>query len=206
MAKKPAAQESATVTDELLRLIELAATTAASKVYADGAGRADHYRAIEKLLYNYKRLETLVRNEEEYLTVESHDKSKSVVVFSPNGGAYRTVEEVAEEIARDRLLKYERTCSNFREVEQVINLFREIKEFIVIRMYYMGEDADGNERDPSAPRYTWEDIALELSARNMLKNEKTARRWRKNLINDMAVCMFGRAGAMTVGQCRHRNV
>lgn len=204
MAKQ---QRAAVFTERETELIELVAATAAAKVYADGAGgQIDHYRIIEKLLYNYKRLETLVKNEEEYLTVEHHGRSKSVVVFMPSGGIRQTEEEVAGEIARERLLHYEKTAANFREVEKVINLFRERKEFIVIRMYYMGEDPDGNARKPSAPQYTWEDIALELSARDILKDEKTARRWRKNLINDMAVCMFGRAGAMTVGQYRHRNI
>ena len=190
-------------TERELEMIELSAVAAARGIGVNTpGGAADHYRIVEKLLYNFKRLETLVKNDEQYLTVEQHGKSKSVVVYTPSGGAYRTEDEIAGDVARERLINYERTAANFREVEKVIDLFRESKEFIVIRMYYFNEDPEGNPRKPEAPRYTWEEITVELSDRCILKDEKTARRWRTNLINDIAVCMFGVAGAVTVGKYR----
>jgi hypothetical protein len=205
MAKKTTAQASAEISNEVRQLIELTATTAAMRVYADGAGQVDHYRTTEKLLYNYKRLESLVRNEEEYLTIEHHAKSKSVVVFNPSGGAFKTEEDVMLEAAHERAISYARAVVNFREVERVIDLFRDRKEFIVIRMYYFREDADGNEREHSGARCTFEDIAIELSERDILKDEKTARRWRTNLISDIAVCMFGKAAAISTGAYRPKN-
>jgi G3E family GTPase len=187
-------------TEREKEIIELSAAAGARVAITEtAAGAIDHYRIVEKLLYNYKRLETLVRNDEEYLTVEQHGKSKSVVVYAPSGGAYRMEDEIAGDAARERLMSYERTAANFREVEKVIRLFRENKEFIVIRMYYFNEDATGAQRQPGVPQYTWEEIALELSERGILKDEKTARRWRTNMINDIAVCMFGVAGAIAAG-------
>jgi len=162
----------------------------------------DHYRSVERLLYNYKRLETLVKNEREYLSVEHHEKSKSVVVHMAGGGKYRTKENVVEELARERLLNYEKTAARFREVEKVIDIFRNRKEFIVIRMYYFNETADGCERAAEAPQYTWEEIAFELSEFDILRDEKTARRWRTNLINDIAVTMFGTAAAVSLSKNR----
>lgn len=204
MAKK----QQAGIADEVKELIALTAEETASRVYMENvSGQVNYYRIVEKLLYNYKRLEALVRNEEEYLTVELHGRSKSVTVYSASGGGtYKCADDIAEEVARERLANYERTASNFREVEKVLDLFRARKEFIVIRMYYFGEDADGNERTDNAPQYTWEQIALELSERGILRDEKTARRWRNNIINDIAVCMFGKPAAISTGVFRGKNL
>lgn len=205
MAKK---DQSNGIAEEVKELIALTAEETATKIYMENvSGQVNYYRIIEKLLYNYNRLSVLVRNEEEYLTVELHGRSKSVVVYSESGGGqYQSGDDVAEEVARQKLLNYERTAANFREVEKVIDLFRHRKEFAVIRMYYFGEDADGNQRDTAAPQYTWEEIALELSERDILKDAKTARRWRNNIINDIAVCMFGRAAAISTGVYRGKQL
>ena len=196
------------IAEELRELIALTAEETASKIYMENvSGQVNYYRIIEKLLYNFKRLEALVRNEEEYLTVELHGKSKSVTVYTPSGGGheYKTEADIADEVARERLINYERTAANFREVEKVLALFYERKEFAVIRMYYFGEDADGNARAEGTPQYTWEEISLELSERGILKDAKTARRWRNNIINDIAVCMFGKAAAISTGIYRGQN-
>ena len=75
------------VAEEIKELIALTAEETASRVYLENvSGQVNYYRIIEKLLYNYKRLKTLVENEEEYLTVELHEKSKSVTVYSAPGG------------------------------------------------------------------------------------------------------------------------
>lgn len=206
MAKK---QQADGIAEEVRELIALTAEETASKIYMENvSGQVNYYRIVEKLLYNYKRLEALVRNEEEYLTVELHGRSKSVTVYAPSGGGheYKTEADIADEVARERLANYERTASNFREVEKVLDLFRARKEFIVIRMYYFNEDADGNERANDAAQYTWEQIALELSERGILRDEKTARRWRNNIINDIAVCMFGKAAAISTGVFRGKNL
>lgn len=205
MAKQ--AQNSG-IAEEVKELISLTAEETASKIYMENvSGQVNYYRIVEKLLFNYRRLKALVENEEEYLTVEHHERSKSVVVYSASGGgAYQAGEDVAQELARQKLLNYERTVSNFREVEKVIDLFRGRKEFTVIRMYYFNEDADGHQRPDDAPQYTWEEITLELSERGTLKDAKTARRWRNNIINDIAVCMFGRAAAISTGVFRGKQL
>lgn len=195
-------KQSTGIAEEVKELIALTAEKTASQIYMENiTGQVNYYRIVEKLLSNFSRLSVLVRNEEEYLTVELHEKSKSVVAYSSNGGSrsYGGGDDVVEEMARQRLLNYERTASNFHEVEKVIDLFRDRKEFIVIRMYYFGEDAEGAQRGADAPQYTWDEIALELSERGILKDTKTARRWRNNIVNDIAVCMFGKAAAISTG-------
>jgi hypothetical protein len=201
--KKKATESAKVFNERETDLIELAASQAAAKVYNETAGdKLDYYRIVEKLLYNYKRLAMLVLNKKDYLNVEYHEKSKSIVVF---GNGSHMPDGVEAELTRTKLLSYEKTAANFRDIESVLNLFRERKEFIVIRMYYFGEDADGKEREAGAEKYTWEEIAFELSRREILKDEKTARRWRTNLINDIAVCMFGKAGAISLGRKHNKS-
>ena len=187
-------------TDREIELIELAAEAAAHKVQAEAmSGQPDYYRIVEKLLFNYKRLEALVNNEDDYLQINLKGKSKDIVLKKPSGSIYKNKTEIADDMQDERIKQYEKTASRFREVERVVALFEDRKEFIVIRMYYFNEDAVGNPRDKNAKQYTWDEIAFELSEFEILKDEKTARRWRTNLINDIAVCMFGTAGAISSG-------
>lgn len=186
------------------KLVDLAAGKAAdetvARVYMESiVGRVNYYRIVEKVLYNYKKMERLANNDE--ITVELHGKSKSVTVFMPNGGMrqYKMDEDIAEELAHQELLDHMVTSARFHKIKKIIDEYRTCKEFIVIRMYYFGEDADGNERTEDAPQYTWEEIAFTLSERGILKDIKTARRWRNKLINDIAIGMFGIDAAISSG-------
>jgi len=170
-----------------------------------GGAQLNHYRIIEKLLYNYKRLERLVKREADYLSAGRHAKSKYMIVYAPGGNAFKTDEDATREIERERLTNYERTAARFREIDSVIALFRDSREFIVIRMYYFNEDPDGNERAPDSQKYTWEEIAFELSERGVLRDEKTARKWRTKIITEIAICVFGLAAAVTSDEYRSRN-
>ena len=97
---------------------------------------------------------------------------------------------------------YHRTRARFEEIDRVVKLFAERKEFHVVRMYYFGEDGAGNPRPAGAPSYTWEEIAEELGEMGMIRDAKSARRWRNKIVNDMAVCMFGKPAAVSAGTFR----
>ena len=99
-------------------------------------------------------------------------------------------------------IAHHRTRARFEEIDRVVKLFAERKEFHVIRMYYFGEDAQGNERPTGAEPYTWEAIAAELEGMGLIRDAKSARRWRNKIVNDMAVCMFGKPAAVGVGTYR----
>ena len=107
-----------------------------------------------------------------------------------------------DEMKRDKIISYHRTRARFEEIDRVVKLFAERKEFHVIRMYYFGEDAQGNERPAGAEPYTWEAIAAELEGMGLIRDAKSARRWRNKIVNDMAVCMFGKPAAVGVGTYR----
>ena len=83
---------------------------------------------------------------------------------------------------------------------RAISLFEGHKEFVVIQLYYFGEDINGNPREGGTA--TWEEIAEELSDAGILKEIKTARRWRNKIVNDMAVCVFGIPAAVSAATYR----
>ena len=107
-----------------------------------------------------------------------------------------------EELERDKVKAYHRTRARFEEIDRVISLFADRKEFHVVRLYYFGEDAQGEPRPADAPPYTWDDIAEELGGMGLVRDAKSARRWRNKIVNDMAVCMFGKPAAVAAGTFR----
>lgn len=192
------------ITDEVRELINEVARATASMAYIDGmGGEVNYFRAMESLLFNYKKLAALVADYEAYTHVELQGRSKSITSYTSNGGnVYRTEEDILEELERDKVKAYHRTRARFEEIDRVVKLFADRKEFHVIRMYYFGEDGAGNKRPAGAQPYTWEDIAEELAAMGMIRDAKSARRWRNKVVNDMAVCMFGKPAAVSAGTYR----
>ena len=192
---------SSKISEDVRELINEVARATACAAYENTSGPVNYFRAMESLLFNYKKLAALVADYEGYMKVELPEKSTSIVAFSPSSG-YKAKEDILEEIERDKLAEYQRTRARFEELEKVVNLFRDRKEFHVVRMYYFGEDAEGNQRPDDAKPYTWEEIAFELSDMGMVRDAKSARRWRNKIVNDMAVCMFGKAAAVGMGTYR----
>lgn len=193
---------SSKISEDVRELINEVARATACAAYENTSGPVNYFRAMESLLFNYKKLAALVADYEGYMKVELPEKSTSIVAFSPSSGPYKAKEDILEEIERDKLAEYQRTRARFEELEKVVNLFRDRKEFHVVRMYYFGEDAEGNQRPDDAKPYTWEEIAFELSDMGMVRDAKSARRWRNKIVNDMAVCMFGKAAAVGIGTYR----
>lgn len=195
------AKKTGLITEEVRDLINEVARVTISEVCADNAGsEVNYFRAMESLLYNYNKLAALVADYEEYTRVELKGKSNSIVAFSPSGsGQYKTQEDILDELTHDKALSYHRTRARFDEVDRVVQLFADRKEFVVVRMYYFGQDATGQPRPAEATTYTWEEIAGELSDLGIIRDAKSARRWRNKIVNDMAVCMFGKAAAISAG-------
>lgn len=193
---------SSKISEDVRELINEVARATACAAYENTSGPVNYFRAMESLLFNYKKLAALVADYESYMKVELPEKSTSIIAFSPSSGPYKAKEDILEEIERDKLAAYQRTRARFEELEKVVNLFRDRKEFHVVRMYYFGEDAEGNQRPDDAKSYTWEEIAFELSDMGMVRDAKSARRWRNKIVNDMAVCMFGKAAALGMGAYR----
>ena len=67
------------ITDEVRELINEVARATASMAYIDGmGGEVNYFRAMESLLFNYKKLAALVADYEAYTHVELQGRSASV--------------------------------------------------------------------------------------------------------------------------------
>lgn len=142
-----------------------------------------HFKATEKLLYNYPKLKRLIADREGYTQVQ--ERSKSIVLASSTP-TRKSSEDVKEEIRERKESQFDQTLAEFRRLDEIIRMFEGRKEFDVIRMYYFNEDIAGNELEPDAERNSFFTISLDLE-----RDEKTVRRWRNILVNDIAICLFG---------------
>ena len=140
----------------------------------------------------------LISDKESYTKVGLQGRSKSVVRFNPNS-SQKNQEDIQEEMERERETRYNQTLSDFRQVEEVVGLFEQRKEFNVIRMYYFNADIGGNSLSKDAPRNTLSDIALDWKG-----DEKTIRRWKNKFVNNMAICLFGIEAAVQIGAMGER--
>ena len=201
MAKKKSA-----LSEELREAINEAAKAGALEAYRDTAGSyVNYFKAMETLLYNYKKLAALVAEEEAYCEVEYHAGKTTFAASSKPKGYYqqKTEADIVEEMREDKRRQYAETKYGFERLERAINLYRDRKEFTVVRMYYFGEDYEGNMREGGKP-YTWEELAFDLEEEGVLKGVKTACRWRNKIVNDMAVCVFGIAAAVSAATYRRK--
>ncbi len=91
------------ITDEVRELINEVARATASMAYIDGmGGEVNYFRAMESLLFNYKKLAALVADYEAYTHVELQGRSASISSYSPSSGyTYRTEEDILDEMKRD---------------------------------------------------------------------------------------------------------
>lgn len=191
-------KNSEAISPEIRELINETARAAAVEARGENTCAAvNYYQSMELILRNYNKLRQLVSDYEEYIHVELKGKSNSIITYSTSsGGQYKTQDEILAELEQNKIASYHQTRARFEEVDRVIRLYADRKEFVVVRMYYFGQDANGQQRPANVQAYTWEEIAAELSEIGLIRDSKTARRWRSKIVNDMAVCMFGKAAAL----------
>jgi len=185
------------IPDDVMGVIKDAVEyTAAAAITEYKARKINYYRTMENILFNYKSMEKLISNKDEYINLEIRERSKDLIYLHSRSTG--TKEEIEQRLADDREKSYSLTRSQYDVIDKLIKLFSSKKEFIVIRLYYFNEDIGGNQRGLEEPQYTWEEIAMILSDANILHTEKTARRWRTQLVRDMSVTLFGLPAAMNL--------
>lgn len=182
---------SAAVTQAVQKAVQ--ETAQALKAEAPPAAERDYFKIMEKLLYSYPVLKRITSDKGAYTAVELRERSKSIVGFSLNA-QWKSRDDVIDEMERDKEAEYDKTLKDFRRIERVILQFKDRKEFDVVRLYYFNQNLDGTPKPPDAPSATWEDVSIELE-----KETKTVRRWRNNIVNDMAICLFGIDAAIQAG-------
>lgn len=167
-------------------------------MHLERAGKeTNHYRAMEDLLRNYPRVKRLEEHPEEYGFFPV-GKSKDISVAPPPGSGAVDKVEAAELYVESRKRSYVRTLDRHAEVTAAVKMFEKRPEFIVIRMYYFGEDEYGNDRGEGAKRYTWEEIAEALEHVGISRSVSVLRGWRSNIVREMTVQVFGIDGAISI--------
>ena len=155
------------------------------------------YRTTERLLRNYKTYQKLVTDLEGY-GFEPIGKSHSISVAPPPGSGVSDRVDLYDEHVAARRASYERTKARYDEIDAVVRRFKDKEEFIVIRMYYFNEDANGQDRGDDAKPYTFDEISEELAAVGIERSERSLRTWRTKLVQDMTVLLFGVDGAVSI--------
>lgn len=188
--------DTAAETAEALTAVIAEARTTLQAYIDNAGGNTNYFRSMELLLRNYPQLAQLVVDTDMYMEDASRKRDKSIVSFRSNAGGLPP-SEVEDEAERIRASNYAYTRERFDEIDRVVKVYADRKEMRVVRMYYFGQDADGKPRQQEERRVTFEAIAVELGI-----EEKTARRWRSEIVNDMAVALFGKCAAVEAGAYR----
>ena len=155
------------------------------------------YRTTERLLRNYKNYQRLVTDLEGY-GFEPIGKSHDISVAPPPGSGVMDKVDLYDEHVAARRASYERTKARYDEIDAVVRRFQDKEEFVIIRMYYFNEDANGRDLDDDAKPYTFDEISEELAAAGIEKSVRTLRTWRTKLVQDMTVLLFGVDGAVSI--------
>lgn len=157
----------------------------------------NHYRAMEDLLRAYKKSRQWEEHPEEYGFFPS-GKSHDISVAPPPGLGLRDTVEVNELFVQSRQMSFIRSLARFNDLNAVVKLFADKPEFIVIRMYYFNEDANGQDRGDTAKPYTFDEISDALASIGIERSARSLRTWRTRLVRDMTVMMFGVDGALSI--------
>lgn len=188
--------DTATETAEVLAEVLADARTTLQAYMDNAGGNTNYFKSMELLLRNYPQLAQLVIDTDMYMEDANRKRDKSIISYRRNAGGLQP-SEAEEEAERIRVSNYAYTRARFDEIDSVVKVYKDRKEMRVVRMYYFGQDADGNQKPPKERQTTFEDIAIDLGI-----DEKTARRWRSDLVNDMAVTLFGKCAAVEAGAFR----
>lgn len=143
-----------------------------------------HFAMAEKLLYAYPKLKKVIESRQEYLEGIYRERSKDFV-STMGAKAYKSREEILEEMQEDRESEYYKTIIAVRHIEAALKTCENEPGYRFVRMFYFNEDIDGNPRGYEK-RCTWEEIA-----EVMKKDTKTVRRWRNQIVDQFAICIFG---------------
>lgn len=157
--------------------------------------KPNYFRAMVRLLRAYPKMRALVEDKDEYMTLREHDHSLSVA--PPAGAEVKDEATRREERLEERRNSYETTLRQFEVLNRIIGQFRDDPRFITIQMYDFNEDYEGHPRE-SKEAPSWDEIETELRAYGKNYTERTLRTWRKDMIQGMAVLMFGAEGALSL--------
>lgn len=145
------------------------------------AVQTNAFKNTEKLLYNLDALEKHLENEEEYLAMAFHKTSGSVVKYQKN----KTEKPTDDLLLQDRIKSYERSKHDYNKIKTALDMVSEHKGYPIIQLKYLS---------PGYQTMTYEQMAEELAGQYGFSdklNEKTVRRYKNLIINEIATILFG---------------
>ena len=158
----------------------------------------NYYKKTEGLLRAYRAIKFLHDNPEEYQFFPT-DHSHDISIAAARGTTYKDKADRAEEHVERRKRSYVRTMTAFYSIRAAILAERNNPKFVTVAMYYLNQDAEGNDRGDDAPRLTWEDISMAIEdATGEYIEARTLSRWRNEIIREMAVLIFGIDAAVSL--------
>lgn len=155
----------------------------------------NYFRAMQDLLRKYKGLKALVAAEDEYLLLRDHDKS---VASAPRNKSASCPIDAWEQRLDAKAESYVRTLTQFDALDHVVQMVSGRPEFVIVRMYYFGEDYSGNDRPPRDRPYTFLDLQCDLEDAGIQLSRKTIQRWHSTIIRDMVTLLWGIDGAVSL--------
>lgn len=179
----------AAVNKETKKLIETTIDEVFSKmnkiswIERQKALKEEAFKNTEKLLYSYEALKEHLANEDEYIDMAFHGKSKSITSYTKNSFTTQT----DDEIMAARLDSYYRSKSDVEKIENALEAVRNKKGFPIIEMRYFTTTEDDI-------TYTWAEIAEKLAGTNGFSDrldERTVRNYKNKLVREISVLIFG---------------
>ena len=118
------------LSEELREAVFEAARAGAAEAYTQNTGYVNYFKAMETLLYNYKKLAALVADEEAYCEVEYHAGRKTFSTTPQAKGFIqrKTEAEIVEEMREEKQKQFKETKSGFDSLTRAISLFEGHKE------------------------------------------------------------------------------
>ncbi len=154
----------------------------------------NHYHGTEHLLRLFPKACNVLDNPEDF-GFYPQEKSKDISIAPPPGCGVTDKIEITENYIEGRKKAFTAYVEGWQRVCAAVDAFKDDKRFFVIRMYYFGENYEG---EPTNRKYSFEDIADELSMHGINRTVRCLRGWRTKLVQDMAVLIFGIDAALTV--------
>lgn len=148
------------------------------------AMKEEAFKNTEKILYCFNILKEHVADEKEYLDMVHKNKSTSIVRYSKN----KPEKPEEDQLLEDRITSYNRSKADVERIEKALAKIKNKKGYEVIEYRYLKRKQDGGV-------FTFTEIAALLPDKydtyNNNLNEKTVRVYKNNLINEIAVFLFG---------------
>ncbi len=174
-----------TAVDEVFKKMSVSSWLDRQKVMKEEA-----FKNTEKILYCFNTLKEHIADEAEYIAMIRKNRSNSMVIYSKN-----KIEPLEEDLLiEERIASYNRSKSDVERIEKALQKIKGRKGYEVIEMRYLQRKRAMENGKQIEEIYTFEEITDILSGQQGYSenlSERTIRRYKNVLIQQMAIFLFG---------------